>query len=102
MKENIEIINYLEKVHKANRPEDFKKLLSIQIKLAKLEKENRTLKELLEKSNTNNYYFSLDVAEIESKSLKCQSDMLLLREELKELKTENRKLIDDLLNEIDL
>jgi hypothetical protein len=102
MRENIIIIDYLEKVHKADRKEDFQKLLSIQIKLAKLEKENRTLKEMINKANKNNYYFSLEVAEIESKSMKCKSDMLVLREELNTLKQENRQLIDDLLNEINI
>jgi hypothetical protein len=57
---------------------------------------------MINKANTNNYYFSLEVAEIESKSLKCKSDMLVLREELNTLKQENRQLIDDLLNEINI
>jgi hypothetical protein len=57
---------------------------------------------MINKANKNNYYFSLEVAEIKAKSLKCESNMLLLREELNTLKQENRQLIDDLLNEIDL
>jgi len=96
MKENITIINYLEKVHKANRPDDFNNLLSIQIKLNGLDKENRLLRELVESSNARNIKMEAKVRISESKALSLKSGVSILEEENERLKQQVNELTKNL------
>jgi len=96
MKSNLILISFLERIYKAKRKEDFSNLLEVQIYLAKMEKENRILKDWVNKANKNNYNFGLEVSRIRSNELKLQNRVDILEQEKERLKTELNNINENL------
>ena len=102
MKTNLILISFLERIYKAKRSEDFKSLLTVQIELNRLDKENRLLRDML-KDKTELCIKMESKAHInESKSLKSISAISLLEEDNNRLQGVILKLTNTIPEAFDL
>ena len=96
MKANTILISFLERIYKAKRKEDFSNLLEVQIELNRLDKENRILKDWVNKADKNNYNFGLEVSRMRSNELKLKNRVDILEQEKERLKTELNNINENL------
>jgi len=96
MKTNLILISFLERIYKAKRPEDFKSLLTVQIELNRLDKENRLLRDMV-KDKTELCIKMESKAHIsESKRLSLLNSVDVSEGIIKELREEINELTENL------
>ena len=96
MRANIIIIGFLERIYKAKRSEDFKSLLTVQIELNRLDKENRLLRDMVKDKTEINIKMESKANLSESKRLKLENRVDILEQEKERLKTELNNINENL------
>ena len=96
MKTNLILISFLERIYKAKRPEDFKSLLTVQIELNRLDKENRLLRDMVKDKTEINIKMESKANLSESKLLLKKNEVDILQSNLKSLREEIISLTESL------
>lgn len=96
MKSNLILISFLERIYRAKRSEDFKSLLTVQIELNRLDKENRLLRDMVKDKTEINIKMESKANLSASKRLKLENRVDILEQEKEKLKTELNNINENL------